>query len=130
MNVEVTGLIGIYCDPGHVIDYNDGEVRQEFSICFRADPVSAASCVPAANPRKSSGSPRTTRCAEDPSIHPGPHQSRIRERVTTVLRLTATLVSSLGISQRVRRRTPGGDIPSRRDSRLEEVVPPVVVTRY
>ena len=32
----VTGLIGIYSDPGHVAAYDDGEVRQEFSICFTA----------------------------------------------------------------------------------------------
>lgn len=33
---EVTGLIGIYSDPNHVAAYDDGEVRQEFSICFIA----------------------------------------------------------------------------------------------
>ena len=33
---EVTGLVGIYSDPNHVAAYNDGEVRQEFSICFTA----------------------------------------------------------------------------------------------
>jgi ADP-ribose pyrophosphatase YjhB (NUDIX family) len=37
--VEVTGLIGVYSDPEHVIEFTDGEVRQEFSICFRADPT-------------------------------------------------------------------------------------------
>jgi ADP-ribose pyrophosphatase YjhB (NUDIX family) len=40
ITVEITGLIGIYSDPGHVIGYSDGEVRQEFSICFRGRPVS------------------------------------------------------------------------------------------
>lgn len=34
IDCEVTGLIGIYSDPGHVAAYDDGEVRQEFSICF------------------------------------------------------------------------------------------------
>jgi ADP-ribose pyrophosphatase YjhB (NUDIX family) len=34
MECEVTGLIGIYSDPGHVAAYDNGEVRQEFSICF------------------------------------------------------------------------------------------------
>ncbi|KFU82839.1 ADP-ribose pyrophosphatase YjhB, NUDIX family [Amycolatopsis lurida] len=38
--VEVTGFIGIFSDPGYVIEYDDGEVRQEFSLCFRARPVS------------------------------------------------------------------------------------------
>lgn len=33
---EVTGLVGIYSDPHHVVAYDDGEVRQEFSICFLA----------------------------------------------------------------------------------------------
>lgn len=36
ISVEVTGLIGIYTNPGHVIAFDDGEVRQEFSLCFRA----------------------------------------------------------------------------------------------
>ena len=34
MRCEVTGLVGIYSDPGHVAAYDDGEVRQEFSICY------------------------------------------------------------------------------------------------
>jgi 8-oxo-dGTP pyrophosphatase MutT (NUDIX family) len=37
--VEVTGTVGIYTDPGHVMAYDDGEVRQQFSICFTARPV-------------------------------------------------------------------------------------------
>lgn len=36
LSVEVTGLIGIYSNPHHVVAFTDGEVRQEFSICFRA----------------------------------------------------------------------------------------------
>ncbi|WP_110078955.1 NUDIX hydrolase [Actinokineospora spheciospongiae] len=39
VDVEVAGIIGIYSDPAHVIEFTDGEVRQEFSICFRATPV-------------------------------------------------------------------------------------------
>ena len=27
-------IVGIYSDPGHVFAYSDGEVRQQFSICF------------------------------------------------------------------------------------------------
>jgi ADP-ribose pyrophosphatase YjhB (NUDIX family) len=34
MRCEVTALVGIYSDPGHVAAYDDGEVRQEFSICY------------------------------------------------------------------------------------------------
>jgi ADP-ribose pyrophosphatase YjhB (NUDIX family) len=33
----VTEVIGLYSDPKHVIAYDDGEVRQEFSIFFRAE---------------------------------------------------------------------------------------------
>jgi 8-oxo-dGTP pyrophosphatase MutT (NUDIX family) len=40
IGIEVTGLSGIYSDPRHVIAYDDGEVRQEFSLCFHARPVS------------------------------------------------------------------------------------------
>src|SRR5580693_6109956 len=39
IQVEITGLSGIYSDPRHVIAYDDGEVRQEFSLCFHAKPV-------------------------------------------------------------------------------------------
>jgi 8-oxo-dGTP pyrophosphatase MutT (NUDIX family) len=39
ITVEVTGLIGVYSDPEHVIAFSDGEVRQEFSLCFRARPI-------------------------------------------------------------------------------------------
>jgi 8-oxo-dGTP pyrophosphatase MutT (NUDIX family) len=35
-DVEVTGISGTYTNPRHVMAYNDGEVRQQFSIAFRA----------------------------------------------------------------------------------------------
>ncbi|MBB5075733.1 NUDIX hydrolase [Nonomuraea endophytica] len=38
--VQITGLVGIYSDPRHVIAYSDGEVRQQFNVCFSARPVS------------------------------------------------------------------------------------------
>jgi ADP-ribose pyrophosphatase YjhB (NUDIX family) len=34
--VEVTGIVGIYSDPNHVIQYSDGEVRQQFNVCLIA----------------------------------------------------------------------------------------------
>jgi ADP-ribose pyrophosphatase YjhB (NUDIX family) len=34
MECQVTGLVGIYSNPRHVAAYDDGEVRQEFSMCF------------------------------------------------------------------------------------------------
>jgi ADP-ribose pyrophosphatase YjhB (NUDIX family) len=39
VTVEVTGMVGIYTNPAHLIEYSNGEVRQQFSICFRADYV-------------------------------------------------------------------------------------------
>jgi len=37
---EVTGLIGIYTDPKHIIFYtSNGEARQEFSVLFTARPT-------------------------------------------------------------------------------------------
>ncbi|MFJ2895873.1 NUDIX domain-containing protein [Streptomyces sp. NPDC087218] len=39
INAEVVDVSGIYTDPGHVMAYDDGEVRQQFSICFRARPI-------------------------------------------------------------------------------------------
>lgn len=33
-DVCIDRIIGIYSDPGHVFAYDDGEVRQEFSICL------------------------------------------------------------------------------------------------
>lgn len=36
VEVDVTGVVGIYTNPNHVVEYSDGEVRQQFSICFRA----------------------------------------------------------------------------------------------
>ena len=35
-DVEVEAITGTYTDPGHVMAYDDGEVRQQFSIAFRA----------------------------------------------------------------------------------------------
>lgn len=34
LDIEITGILGIYTDPEHVIAYADGEVRQEFNITF------------------------------------------------------------------------------------------------
>jgi ADP-ribose pyrophosphatase YjhB (NUDIX family) len=35
-DVEVTGLVGMYSDPEHIIAYDDGEVRRQFNICYTA----------------------------------------------------------------------------------------------
>lgn len=42
IDVTVQELTGLYTDPDHVMAYDDGEVRQQFSMCFRAHPVGGA----------------------------------------------------------------------------------------
>ena len=34
LDVEVTALTGIYTDPAHIVAFANGEVRQQFSLCF------------------------------------------------------------------------------------------------
>ncbi|MGW5715437.1 NUDIX hydrolase [Amycolatopsis sp. NPDC003865] len=42
VSCEIVNVIGVYSNPNHVIMYSDGEVRQEFSICFRATSLGGA----------------------------------------------------------------------------------------
>src|ERR687885_2574179 len=39
IDVEVDDLVGVYTNPRHVMAYDDGEVRQQFSLCFRAHEI-------------------------------------------------------------------------------------------
>jgi 8-oxo-dGTP pyrophosphatase MutT (NUDIX family) len=40
IDCEITGLVGIYTDPKHIILYtSNGEARQEFSIVMTARPL-------------------------------------------------------------------------------------------
>ena len=36
VKVQVTGLVGLFTDPGHVVRSRDGDVRQQFVLIFRA----------------------------------------------------------------------------------------------
>lgn len=68
VTVEVTGLIGIYSDPAHVIAFSDGEVRQEFSL-----PGQAHERAPATErrvDRRPLGAARPTRRPRHPPVHP------------------------------------------------------------
>ncbi|HZT66735.1 MAG TPA: NUDIX domain-containing protein [Acidimicrobiales bacterium] len=40
LDIEPTAVIGVYSNPNHVIEYANGEVRQQFSVCFRCRVVS------------------------------------------------------------------------------------------
>ena len=39
IDVRVIDMVGVFSNPEHVIAYDDGEVRQEFSLCFIAEPT-------------------------------------------------------------------------------------------
>lgn len=55
LNVEVTGLVGTYTDPRHIIAYTDGEVRRQFNICYTARVTGGQLAI------NSTASPCTTR---------------------------------------------------------------------
>jgi len=42
LEVAPVRIVGIYSDPKHVFAYDDGEVRQEFSVCFECRIVDGA----------------------------------------------------------------------------------------
>ncbi|MGW0862958.1 NUDIX domain-containing protein [Streptomyces koelreuteriae] len=44
-DVEIVGIVGTYSNPSHVFAYDDGEVRQEFSVCFLARPTAGQLAV-------------------------------------------------------------------------------------
>jgi len=43
--VEVTGLLGVYSDPGHIVAYTDGEIRQEWELIMLGRPVAGTPAV-------------------------------------------------------------------------------------
>ena len=45
LEVQPIAVVGIYSDPKHVFAYDDGEVRQEFSICLECRIVDGAVSV-------------------------------------------------------------------------------------
>ena len=68
VTVEVTGLLGIYSDPGHVVFYtSDGETRQEFEIILLGRPVSGE---PRANDEASAAAWFTIAELDSLDIHP------------------------------------------------------------
>lgn len=68
LDVEIVRLVGTYTDPNHVMAYDDGEVRQQFSLCFEGKWI-------AGTPREDGTETKAVRwvdpCALDGlSIHP------------------------------------------------------------
>ena len=72
IDCEITGLVGIYTNPRHVILYtSNGEVRQEFSIVFTARPVGGT-----LQPSSESSEPQwiSSAAAADLQMHPSMRQ--------------------------------------------------------
>jgi ADP-ribose pyrophosphatase YjhB (NUDIX family) len=44
-DILVTGLVGTYTDPRHIIAYDDGEVRRQFNVCYKARITGGAMAV-------------------------------------------------------------------------------------
>lgn len=36
---EVTGFLGVYSNPAHIVAYTDGEIRQQFEVVYIGRPV-------------------------------------------------------------------------------------------
>lgn len=73
LTVEITGVVGTYSDPTHVFAHDDGEVRQEFSVCLLARPVSG---TPAA-----SNEPHEVRWFRPEELDALPMVNALRKRV-------------------------------------------------
>lgn len=77
LQVEIDRLIGIYTDPKHVFAYSDGEVRQEFSICF--------ACRVRGGALQASDESYEVRLFDPPDIEGLSMHPRIRLRITDYL---------------------------------------------
>ena len=42
---EITGILGVYSDPGHSVAYTDGEIRQDWELILLGRPVSGSPAV-------------------------------------------------------------------------------------
>ncbi|MBP0457489.1 NUDIX domain-containing protein [Streptomyces montanisoli] len=45
LDVEITGLVGTYTDPRHIIAYSNGEIRRQFNVCFTARVLGGALAI-------------------------------------------------------------------------------------
>jgi 8-oxo-dGTP pyrophosphatase MutT (NUDIX family) len=75
--IEVLALTGTYTNPKHVMAYDDGEVRQQFSLCFLAR-------VLRGRPRLSSESKEVAWVAPE-EIEGLPLHPSMRRRITDAL---------------------------------------------
>jgi len=45
IDAEVTGLLGVYSDPAHIIEYTDGEIRQEYEVTLIGRPIGGSPTI-------------------------------------------------------------------------------------
>ncbi|MBB5775984.1 NUDIX hydrolase [Nonomuraea jabiensis] len=67
VRIEPVGLLGVYSDPGHIVAYTDGEIRQEYEVMLIARPVGGR---PGANDEASDVRWVTPENLSDLDIHP------------------------------------------------------------
>jgi hypothetical protein len=67
MLTELTGILGVYSDPAHIVAYGDGEIRQEWELIFLGRPVSG---MPTVNDEASDVRWVVSGDLESPDIHP------------------------------------------------------------
>ncbi len=72
-DVEVTGIVGTYTNPRHVMAYDDGEVRQQFSIAFTARLIGGEA--------RTSSESKEVRWVEPADLAPLPMHPSMRQRV-------------------------------------------------
>ena len=78
VDVQITGLVGLYTDPGHVMAYDDGEVRQEFSVCFHARALGG-------EPRQDGTETKAAQWVEPGEVDNLSIHSSMRRRITDAL---------------------------------------------
>jgi 8-oxo-dGTP pyrophosphatase MutT (NUDIX family) len=67
VEVEITGILGIFSDPHHIVAYTDGEVRQEYEVTLLGRPTGGA---PSANAEASDVRWAAPAILGDLDIHP------------------------------------------------------------
>ncbi|MEV0199813.1 NUDIX domain-containing protein [Nonomuraea sp. NPDC050691] len=67
VRVEPVGLLGVYSDPGHIVAYTDGEIRQEYEVMLIARPIGGQ---PGANDEASDVRWVAPESLSDLDIHP------------------------------------------------------------
>ena len=45
IHAEVTGFLGVYSNPDHIVAYTDGEIRQQFEVVYIGKPVGGSPTV-------------------------------------------------------------------------------------